>query len=235
MHGYPVKLPIIMVFCLGVMVWTGCRGPGLGRKLSFWPFRRQTTDTVPGVASPADRIATLRKMGEKAAWAKPAEQERISSELAAAFQGETDPLVRIEIVRALSGYRTSAAASVLSAAAGDSDADVRVAACQALGKQGGPEAAAKLSEVLGSDLDMDVRLTAAKALGDTGDAGAVAALGEALEDRDPAMQYLAVQSLRKVTGQDLGNDVGRWRQYVKGELPARPEPISLAERIRRLF
>jgi hypothetical protein len=47
------------------------------------------------------------------------------------------------------------------------------------------------------------------------------------------MQYRAVLSLQKVTGKDLGNDVERWQQYVKGERPA-PTP-SLAERIHRLF
>ena len=82
-------------------------------------------------------------------------------------------------------------------------------------------------------MDADVRLAAAKALGETKNREAVAALGEALDDSDPAMQYRAVLSLKQVTGKDLGNDVNRWQQYVKGE-PPEPTP-SLAERIRRLF
>jgi hypothetical protein len=57
-------------------------------------------------------------------------------------------------------------------------------------------------------------------------------LGEALADTDPAMQYRAVLSLKQITGKDLGDDVHRWQQYVKGELPEEP---SWAERIRRLF
>ena len=46
------------------------------------------------------------------------------------------------------------------------------------------------------------------------------------------MQYRAVTSLRQVTGQDLGNDVNKWREYAKANNlhPAKPEP-SLAERI----
>jgi HEAT repeat protein len=92
-----------------------------------------------------------------------------------------------------------------------------------------------LAGTLSSDVEMDVRLAAVKALGETRDAGAVAALGEALEDRDPAMQYQAVRSLRNLTGEKLGNDVNLWRQYVRGELPPESRPISFAEDIRRMF
>jgi hypothetical protein len=60
----------------------------------------------------------------------------------------------------------------------------------------------------------------------------VPALGVALEDPDPAMQYRAVNSLRAISGRDLGNDVQQWRLYVKGQLPEEP---TFAERLRRLF
>lgn len=229
------NLLAMVVFYLGAIGCAGCADLEQIGRPQFWPFNWQTSDVIPGVTPPAERIALLRKMGAKASWAEPAEQERMSGELAAAFQVEADPLIRIEIVRALSGYPTTAAASVLDAAVDDSDPDVRLAACQAWGKRGGAEAAAKLSEVLSSDMDTDVRLTALQALGEAGDAGAVAALGEALEDRDPATQYQAMQSLRKVTGEDFGNDVGLWRQYVKGEVPDPSSPVSVAERVRRRF
>ena len=235
MHRCQLHLLVILVCCAGTIVSTGCTDRNRVRKPDFWPFSRHTSDKVPGIPSPAERIAVLRKLGQKAAWAKPAEQEKISSELAASFQVEADPLIRVEIVRAISGYPTAAAASVLDAAVHDSDSDVRLAACEAWGERGGPEAVAKLSEALASDVDTDVRLMAAQALGNTGDAGAVAALGQALEDRDPAMQYLAVRSLRQVTGEDFGNDVNQWRQYAKGEMPTPSAPVSVADRIRRLF
>ena len=226
---------LLLVTCLAAIGWAGCAGPSRGWRNAFLPFGRDRTDTVPGLLPPQERIALLRKMGKKAASANPAEQERISGELAQAFRVETDPLTRLEIIRAISGCPTPAAASVLEAGLADSNADIRVAACNAWGRRGGPEAAARLSEVLASDIDMDVRLTAAMALGETGDARAAAALGEALEDRDPAMQYVAVRSLREVTGEDLGNDVNRWREYVRGELPSSSSPVSVAERPGRPF
>lgn len=226
----------MVVFYLSLIVCAGCADLIPATRAQSWPFTLwHKSDVVPGVTPPAERIALLRKMGKKAAWAEPAEQERMSGELAAAFQVEADPLIRIEIVRAVSGYPTAAATSVLDSAIHDSDPDVRLAACRAWGERRGAEAAAKLTEVLSSDMDTDVRLTALKALGETGDAGAVAALGEALEERDPATQYQAMQSLRKVTSEDFGNDVGRWRQYVKGEVPDPAKPVSVAERFRAWF
>jgi len=235
MHDSQRNLLVVLALCSGAIGWAGCADMNRPGGTALWPFTQPKSDTVPGVTSPAERISVLRDMGEKAAWAKPAEQERISGELAAAFQGETDPLIRIEIVRALSEYPTAAAATTLASALDDSDADVRLAACGAWGRRGGQDAATNLSRVLASDVDMDVRLAAVQALGTAGEPGSIAALGEALEDRDPAMQYAAVQSLREVTGEDFGNDVGRWREFAKGELPRPAEPISVADRFRRLF
>ncbi len=234
MAGFHGKLPLTTLLGAAALAVAGCAQSNSTGRPGFWPFNREISDTVPGVPAPAERIAVLRRMRQKAAWAEPIEQERIASELATALQTESDPLIRIEMVRALAGYRTGTAASALETALHDSDPNVRIAACEAWAKRDDPRAAAKLSEVVSSDLDMDVRLAAVEALGDTRDPAAVAALGEALEDRDPAMQYRAVRSLRKVTEEDLGNDVNRWRQYVRGELPAEP-PVSLVERIRQIF
>jgi len=235
MYNDPSRILAAVLLTLGAIVCSGCSGPRPAGKLAFWPFDRGGSDVVPGVTSPAERVEMLREMGKKAGWAKPEEQERIATELAAAFQDEPDPLIRLEIVRAIGRCRTPAADSVLDAALNDSEPDVRMVACRAWGDRGGPEAAAKLSEMLRSDVDLDVRLTAAQALGETADPNAVAALGEALEDRDPAMQYQAVQSLRNVTGEDLGSDVNQWRHYVKGEPPDPAESVSVAQRIRRFF
>jgi len=235
MYPDPSRILTAALLMLGAAVCSGCIGPKPAGELAFWPFDRGRSDPLPGIPSPAERIDSLRKMGKKAGWAKPEEREQIAKELAAAYQDEPDPLIRLEIVRTIGQCRTATADAVLDAALNDSEADVRMVACRAWGTRGGPEAAAKLSEALRSDVDTDVRLTAAQALGETGDPRAVAALGEALEDRDPAMQYQAVQSLRNVTGEDLGNDVNQWRQYVKGEPPAPAEPVSVAQRIRRFF
>ena len=124
---------------------------------------------------------------------------------------------------------------MLEATLDDPDADVRAAACEAWGTRPGADATEVLVRTLASDVDIDVRLAAARALGQTGDPAAIEALGHALEDRDPAMQYRAIESLREITGEDFGNDANRWRQYVRGETPDPPQPVSLAERLAPWF
>jgi hypothetical protein len=192
-------------------------------------------ERIAGITPPHERMTQLRELAEKGHKGDPAEQQRVSSQLAAEIRDEADPLLRAQIVRTLADYQTAESASVLRAAMEDTSAEVRMVACEAWGKRGGPEAAKILAERLGSDTNRDVRLAATRALGQTRDPAAVAGLGVALDDKDPAMQYRAVCSLRQVTGKDFGNDVNRWQQYVKGEQPAPEKPVSIAEQVRRLF
>jgi HEAT repeat protein len=223
--GKCVRTLVVALWAAGL---SGCAGSGWADA-----FASKTSDVVPGVPSPAERIALLREVGKKSFSSE--EQERIAGELAAVYREENDPLIRVEIVRALGGYQAEAAVSVLRTALNDANGDVRIAACKAWGRRQDEEAVAQLSRVLGSDTDIDVRLAAAEALGETGQPGAVAALGQALEDRDPAMQYRAVASLREVSGEDFGSDLQQWREYVKGELPRPRKPVSVVERFRRMF
>ena len=226
------KRLLLLVFLAGLAGWIGCAGSKPG---AIWSFNRNKTDFVPGIVPPSQRVDTLRKLGQKASQADLAEQQTISADLAAVYQREEDPLIRAEIVHAAGGYRTEPATSVLELALRDSDSDVRLAACEALGKHRGAEAVGILTTALSSDMDIDVRMAAARALGETEDPAAVAPLGRILEERDPALQHQAVVSLRKCSDEDFGNDVNRWHQYVRGETPDPPKSISVAERIKRFF
>jgi len=201
---------------------------------SWWPFRGPRDPNTANIVTPADRIAELRSTAERARRATPEEQQRLADELGQSIRAEDDPLIRAEIVRALGNCSGPKADALLRAATEDPSRDVRMAACRAWGERGGVDAAAVLSQVLAGD-DADVRLAAIEALGQCRDPAAVAALGPALEDRDPAMQYRAVLALKDLTGEDFGNDVNRWRQYVQGEVPAETPPGSVAERLRRIF
>ena len=48
------------------------------------------------------------------------------------------------------------------------------------------------------------------------------------------MQYVAMESLRKSTGENFGHDARMWRQYVRGETPTRSE-TSVVSTLRGLF
>ena len=222
---------IVLCLCGLVMATTaGCADLDLP---SWVPFQGPASDTLPGVKTPAERKAELRALADSAISATPEEKQRVSQQLVAAIRMEKDPLLRLEIIRALGRYPGPEADAVLKAALGDADTHVRIATCEAWAKRGDSQAVQLLSETLRSDVEADVRLTAAVALGETKNRDAVAALGEALNDADPAMQYRAMLSLQQVTGKDLGNDVTRWQRYIRGELPeAAP---SLTERMRSIF
>lgn len=200
---------------------------------SWIPFQGQASDTLPGVKTPAERIAELRQLSANAASGSAEQKQQVAQQLVASIRTEKDPLLRVEIIRALGRYPGPQSDAVLKAAFSDADTHVRMAACEAWGKRGDGQAVGFLSETLRSDVDADVRLAAAKALGETKNRDSVPALGEALGDSDPAMQYRAMLSLERVTGKDLGNDVGRWQQYVKGDLPETAP--SIAERLRHMF
>ncbi|MBN1394593.1 MAG: HEAT repeat domain-containing protein [Pirellulales bacterium] len=218
----------IVPFCLAALASLGCE------MMPTWmPFQEPASDQMEGVVPPAERIAALHELTAEAAKSSPEKRLQISDQLAHSIRSEHDPIIRVEIIRVLGSCPGPTADAVLKAALRDPDAQVRIAACESWGTRGDERAAKLLSDLLRSDIDIDVRLAAAKALGETRNPAAVEALGEALEDSDPAMQYRAVLALEKATGKDLGNDVYRWQQYVRGEL-SEPEP-TLAERLRRLF
>lgn len=204
--------------------------------LPAWvPGGGPVSDDLPGVVTPGQRMARLRKLAEESSWRNAADRQLIARDLAAAYDEESDEVLRAEIVRTLSKYPGPEAEHVLRKAIVDPAAEVRLAACDGLARVVNPEAAALLIQTLESDVDKDVRLAAARTLGKSKNPAALSALGKALDDPDPAMQYRAVLALREVTGEDLGDDVNRWRQYVKGQPPQPAQPVSIAEKLRRLF
>jgi len=225
----------------GRQIWTLALGilalllPGCADMPAWVPFQGARSDDLPGVVTPAAKIAQLKNLSSEAAKSDQDSRHRVVGQLVTAIRSETDSLIRAEIIRTLGDYPDPAADPVLKAAIDDPDADVRIAACEAWGKRGNAQAAELLVPILSSDVSQDVRLAAARALGKIKDPQAVAALGEALTDSDPAMQYRAVLSLKEVTGQDLGNNVDRWREYVKEGHPLPAHPTSMAERFKKMF
>ncbi|HLA84743.1 MAG TPA: HEAT repeat domain-containing protein [Thermoguttaceae bacterium] len=229
----------IAVSALGLLVLSGCSG--FGGKNAAWmtpPWSKKPEPTSAervGIKAPYQRMVDLQETAKRASSMPADEQQRTAHKIAEEFRAEDDPLIRAQMVRTLAGFSGNDATAALGEAMEDSSLDVRIAACQAWGRRGGPEAVELLGNRVASDTNVDVRLAAARALGETGDEKAVAKLGVALDDGDPALQYRAVLALQKVTGKSFDNDVNQWRQYVKGETPTPAKPTSVAERVREIF
>ena len=66
--------------------------------------------------TPAERISELQKLSETAAGHTADEKLKISEQLAASIRTEKDPLIRVEIIRALGQYPGPAADAILKAA-----------------------------------------------------------------------------------------------------------------------
>jgi len=223
----------VIAVCTAALSGTSCADFGSQQSNSYWPFADKK-DTVPGVQTARERIDAIKLLAKEAPSKSPAEQTRVSADLAAQLQREQDPLLRIELLTALAAFNTPAATAMLDAGLADNDVQVREACCAAWAKRGGDEAVDALTRALASDTNLDVRLAAARALGETRSPRAVAPLGEALSDADPALQFRAVESLRAVSGRDFGDDLGAWQQFAKGG-PVDTKTPSLAERLRNLF
>ena len=189
---------------------------------------------ISGVRNPSLELEELKDLAKDAKKKDATEQEAISQQLAQRLAAESDPVIRIALIRTLAAYPTSTATVMLKQGLRDADKDVRVVCCEVVGERRDPESGRLLAEVIASDTDIDVRLAAARGLGELEDKSAVDGLALALDDPDPAMRRRAITSLQNVTGREYGGDITAWRQYVQGNEPQVDTP-SLAERFRDIF
>ena len=226
----------LMFSVLALSLWTlGCADANV----------RQTAATPPVVTDddsytdPRAQREALAFLSAEADDLEPAQQQRVSAQLAHALTAEEDPLIREQVAAALGAYRTEPAMTGLRTALSDDEADVRMAACAALGEQGEPGAPSEtaaidlLSSALSGDDDIDVRLAAARALGKTESPRAVNGLVAALSDADPALRRRATESLKSVTGEDF-DDVDTWQAYAAEQSPGQ-SAANIAAQPTRLF
>lgn len=181
------------------------------------------------------RLEEMQEWEAAAASYDAGRQQEISRQLHEVIRSEGNTTLVAQAVRTQAAFPTEAALESLRGAMGHPQADVRVAACRAWGRRGGPEAEETLARVLNSDTDADVRMEAARELRRFRSPTSVQALGLALDDTNPALQHRCVESLKEVTGRNYGNDVGAWREYVASGQARPADAPSLAERLRSYF
>jgi len=180
------------------------------------------------------RVEELRQVRLKARSLPDAERQRLASEISEVLAIEKSATMRADLVKTLAVLPGPTALVALDGAATDNEAEVRSAACQALSGQQGPEAVKLLAQLSG-DADLDVRMEAAKALGRHKDPEAAKALALALDENDPAIQRVTMESLKTCTGKDYGMSAKTWREYLDGGDPKPPDPPSWAEQLREYW
>jgi hypothetical protein len=214
---------VVLVACAalaGCTSFIGYRG---------WPYPERDRTSFH---TPSMRIDTIEQFASRADGTDSQEQRDYTDQLARQIQIEPDPLVRQAIIRATGEFRTALAYQIVEAGLRDESMQVRIASCESLGKRAEARSVASLGRAVREDEEQDVRLAAVEALGKIKDPSAVAAVSAALEDRDPAMQFVGVQSMKSITGKDYGPSVETWRQVAAGQTVPEPPAPSIAERIR---
>lgn len=211
-----------------VVALSGCQTMSQYRP-TFWPFPERELTTYH---TPAMRVDAIHEFAMRSSGIDSPDQREITDQLARQIQVEPDPLVRQAVVGAITEFHTPMSQQVLEAGLSDENEAVRIACCRALGRRAEAISVAGLANAMRIEKDVDVKLAAAEALGKIKSPESIQALVIALDDRDPAMQYVGVQSLKAITGRDYGPDVQAWRQVATGGTPPAPAAPSVAQRLK---
>lgn len=231
MHDTRVKYLLCFAFCIAL---AGCADGPFAELAIVNPYYRSEwrKDEALGPTFHA-QLAEVRAIRQNPGTLSPDEQSRVVQLLANIVHESPNTILRSEAVLAIGELASSQTLPTLEYAAAADEPDVRIAACKALARQGGPAALAAIANLVETDTDLDVRLAGTTELAKFQDQRAVQTLAVALNDKDPALQHQAVQSLKSVTGQHYGDSIPAWREYVAGRTPTRPNQPSVAERMLR--
>jgi hypothetical protein len=201
--------------------------------LNPW-VRKQWAEDEQRTTTYHHKVKDLADIRAKAASKPLAEREELSADFAARLKEEKSPALRAEFVRTLTEFKTPAAEQALLAAMTDESAAVRVLACKGLGKQPSADGLQALAHALTDDQDLDVRIVAAREMGHFRGFEATKSLRPALDERDPALQLAAMQSLETLDGHtEYRRNVAVWREHLDGGSPSPPPAPSIAETVRQ--
>jgi hypothetical protein len=140
-----------------------------------------------------------------------------------------DPLVRAAALQALARHGDAADAPLVAKSLVSPFRQVRLAAAKALQRLHDPAVADLLwPRLVNAEEDSDVRTEVAIALGQYPTPAVFNALVAALSQRELAVNTAALDSLRMITGKDLGIDEDAWLQHmVTAKPPLLETPLYL--------
>lgn len=216
---------------------TGCADgpvPEL-RALNPWT-RKQWEEDEREITTYHRKVADLAALRSKAPRMKPEEREAVAFQLSERLKEERSMALRAELVKTLGAFDTPVAEQALLASLTDEADNVRVAAVKALGARQNETRFNAIAQRVMGDNSLDVRIAATKELAKFKDFEAPRALRPALDERDPALQLAAMQSLTALTGkEEFRNSAPVWREYLDGGNPTPPDGPSLAEVVKHYW
>jgi HEAT repeat protein len=205
------------------------------RVLNPW-IRKQWEEDERRITTYHRKVADLAELRSKAPQMPLAERDETAAHLAARLREEKSPALRGEFIRTLADFPTPIAEQAIISSLTDEAPSVRMLACKALSRRPSAEGFQALSHCLTDDKDLDVRVAAASELAKFRDFAAPQALRPALDDRDPALQLAAMQSLEALDGHtEFRKNVTVWREHLDGGSPTPPPPPSVAEVVKQYW
>ncbi len=142
------------------------------------------------------------------------EDIRAVEPLIAALKEDKDWRIRQCVAVSLMYLKDPRAVEQLIVALKDENKSVRYAAALALGSIKDSKAVESLIAAL-KDNEWDVRAGAVAALAEIKDIRAISPLIDTLEDKHPAVREIIAKALRRITGENLGQDPVKWQEWYE--------------------
>jgi len=203
--------------------WSGGCSPYVGTTArSFLGHIQRNPD-------PNIRYIAYSKLGERNVFDNDEQKREAVATLIEKYQEGNEPVaIRAMICRTLGELGDPRAREVLLKAVHHQEAVIKVEACRALGKVGLSEDATVLAQIMTLDHLEDARIAAVEGLADlkSDDPRIYTVLLGAMEHDDPAMRLASLNTLRKLTGKDLGTEAEAWRRELEPMLARSPSPLA---------
>ncbi|TWU42433.1 HEAT repeat domain-containing protein [Novipirellula artificiosorum] len=208
-----IGLGLSILFAAGCCSLGGCQdGPLYALKAAnpWFAMKEWREDEAFGVTD-HQRREQLTQLANSIDELSAERQQFWAGQLRQIMENDQSPEMRRLAILA-SGKMSSATEAVplIEMGLDDDSMKVRMEACRALGRIDDAQSSQMLAATYGSETNQDVRHAAIESLSQHKNPTSVNSLRLALDDRNPATRDLTMQSLRDVTGKDLGGDAEAW-------------------------
>jgi HEAT repeat protein len=207
------KFRVFVIVC--TVCLTGCAEGPLWKAGRYLPWVQAKWRAEEAIAETVhSKRATLGEIAKRASRLSESEKEQAVAQLAPFIQDEKIIQVRVDALYTLGEINNQSAETLIIYGLKDPEAEVRIAAINALALRRTPSAGEELIRVIGADTDKDVRATAIRNLEHYPGDATVEALAQVLNEPETALQYAAMKSLDSVTGSSIGINVSQWKEVL---------------------